>query len=540
MMVLERPGNGADPWCAVAPHPSGWAFVWNEPGKVWFELPSGAKTAHGVPGDFLRYLDAAGAPNGDVAAIGVGSDDRAYLVGSWTPTAMPLDIVVGNFAVGIYWDGQRFIPLQVVSSTHYTRNRGTPQVIPIGATSQGIRQTFSDGSIVWGDQAHVVTVAGRTIHKYQHVDFVCAGQRNGPDHIDLYDGAKWWTPIKGSAQPPRLCAVADGYAVCAGTSHGAVLAVGPPWPALIPDTPIPPIPPEDTMFPEKLKDGQNVHVFVARELKATKLLGKGSTPQERRDHAALAILQVAAKANVIEGREAYGLRSKHREAWTLLPLKAAGTIGVYSDLLAYCDTNAASSPFYSADVVTSAELPSAGTGWSNEARVTDTRHRFVKPSEIKTDTTPEPPDPPPTGTHLYIGGGNDTGICDECGLSRFDDIHKIPESQRPHGYDGGEQDTGLCDICQLAEPDPIHHGGDPPPGDCSQWIAQVEALQAENARLTAENEQLRAEVDRLLAEVQRLLDLLEQQPPGTPCECVLSGPAWAIRLFGISCAPKVR
>jgi hypothetical protein len=64
--------------------------------------------------------------------------------------------------------------------------------------------------------------------------------------------------------------------------------------------------------------------------------------------------------------------------------------------------------------------------------------------------------PAPAATHLYIGGGNDTGTCDNCGRSRFDAIHAIPESKIPHTYDGGEQDTGLCDICQKARADALH------------------------------------------------------------------------------------
>ena len=288
-----------------------------------------------------------------------------------------------------------------------------------------------------------------------------------------------------------------------------------------PVTTTPPPPDEDIMFPEKLKDGQNVHAFVSRELKATGLLGKGETAQERRDNAARAIAKVAMKANQIEGREDYGLRSKHREAWTIFQLKAGGQIGVYSDLLAYRN------PFSSADVVTSAELPSAGTGWTNESLVTDDRHRFVKPSELKLEGVPVPE----PQTHMYIGGGNDTGTCDECGRSRFDPVHAIPESKIPHGYDGGEQDTGLCDICQKPVTDPIHTGVEPPPGDCQQWIDEV-------VRLQNENNDLREEIMRLEAEIKRLEDELANQPPPGPCECVINGPAWAIRLLGITCTPK--
>lgn len=77
----------------------------------------------------------------------------------------------------------------------------------------------------------------------------------------------------------------------------------------------------------------------------------------------------------------------------------------------------------------------------------------------------EPPTPPPPnpGTHRYEGGGNDTGICDVCGLDRHDAIHAIPASKVAHVYDGGESDTGLCDICQKPKGDGIHQGVTPPP-----------------------------------------------------------------------------
>lgn len=75
---------------------------------------------------------------------------------------------------------------------------------------------------------------------------------------------------------------------------------------------------------------------------------------------------------------------------------------------------------------------------------------------------PEPPDPP-SDRHKYQGGGNDMGVCDQCGQVRSAVIHVIPESSKPHNYDGGEQDTGLCDICQLPKDDGIHRGIAPPP-----------------------------------------------------------------------------
>lgn len=69
-------------------------------------------------------------------------------------------------------------------------------------------------------------------------------------------------------------------------------------------------------------------------------------------------------------------------------------------------------------------------------------------------------------THLYIGGGNDTNLCDVCGKPRTDAVHAIPQAKVKHPYDGGEQDTGLCDICQQPPSAALHHTQiDPPKED---------------------------------------------------------------------------
>lgn len=219
---------------------------WSVPGAVEFESADGVKVTRAVPTDFLRYLDADG--NGsDVVAIGVGADNHAYLVGPHLDVALDLGIASGNFAVAVLWNGASFIPVIVNSPTTYTIG-GAQKQIPSsvgdnGKTSQGIRQLLAD-VIIWGDDTHVREVSGRKIHKFSHIGPVFAGQRDGPDHIDLFDGV-WHTPIIGSAQPPKLTALHDGaIGVCAATNHGAVFAIGPPWPELIGDTPPPVDPPE--------------------------------------------------------------------------------------------------------------------------------------------------------------------------------------------------------------------------------------------------------------------------------------------------------
>lgn len=100
---------------------------------------------------------------------------------------------------------------------------------------------------------------------------------------------------------------------------------------------------------------------------------------------------------------------------------------------------------------------------------------------------------PEPATHRYVGGGNDTGECDECGQSRFSTVHAIPESKTSHTYDGGEQDTGLCDICQKVFDDVIHSGGMPPPPDTDEIVAlRREVAAAQGMAQSALDEAARA------------------------------------------------
>jgi len=81
--------------------------------------------------------------------------------------------------------------------------------------------------------------------------------------------------------------------------------------------------------------------------------------------------------------------------------------------------------------------------------------------------------------HKYVGGDNDTGICDECGRPRTDPVHAVAPPNVKHEYHGGGQDSGLCDICQKPKDDPIHVGH-------SDTLAQkVVALEAKVQALEA-------------------------------------------------------
>ena len=108
---------------------------------------------------------------------------------------------------------------------------------------------------------------------------------------------------------------------------------------------------------------------------------------------------------------------------------------------------------------------SGAVQWSTAAASGDPLYANIRARWIPVTSVgaPDPDGPDATVTHQYNGGGNDTGLCDDCGLSRFDAVHKIPRSLLPHAYDGGEQDSGLCDVCQKAEPSPLHRDVVVPP-----------------------------------------------------------------------------
>ena len=66
-----------------------------------------------------------------------------------------------------------------------------------------------------------------------------------------------------------------------------------------------------------------------------------------------------------------------------------------------------------------------------------------------------PGDEPPR-THRYIGGGNDTGICDDCEKPKADPVHEVPEGKVPHQPWLGEDGIGDCDLCMKPVTHSIH------------------------------------------------------------------------------------
>lgn len=414
MTTFTRSGNGANPWCDFAPHQSGWMAVWSQPGLVEFEEASGNRIIRPVPTDFLRYLDADG--NGtEVVAIGVGSDDHAYLVSTARQGWTDLGLVVGNFPVAVLWDGATFIPILVNSSTTYTIN-GNQRAIPIGATSQGIRQILND-TIIWGDETHVREVAGRHIHKYSHIGPIFCGQRNGPDHIDLFDGI-WHTAIEGSAQPPKMTHFLDGsIGVCAATNHGAVFTIGPPWPDLIPDTPPPdpPDPPDPPVEPDM--DFPPDAWAVVEDM-----------------HAAFSDMFPETEEGARE--------------WT----------GMVNEQLAF-------------------SFPSGGWCWKKQAPANppskDVAARQIEGRFEGWDLLSAAGDNGPRVLATYPPQYHNLAGQVPIPVTPTNHLGTAPPPDT-HPYEGGENDTGICDICGKPKADPIHTTAPPPDGDLEEAVANLE------------------------------------------------------------------
>lgn len=455
MTTFTRSGQGANPWCDMAPHASGWMACWSIPGAVQFEDANGNVIIQRVPTDFLRYLDADG--NGsEVVAIGVGGDDHAYLVSTVHDGWTDLGLVVGNFAVAVFWDGTAFLPILVTGPSTYTID-GHPRAIPIGNTSQGIRQLLND-VIIWGDETHVRDVAGRTIHKFSHIGPVFAGQRNGPDHIDLFDGI-WHTPIEGSAQPPKLTQFHTGaIGVCAATNHGAVFTIGPPWPAFIPDTPIDPPPPRQTML-------------LPADVHATYAAAVAKFPHTGDDDA-----RRAANRKAVET-----VRARHGSRWATKTEHANGWASAGKDALVF--------------------VP-------DDPMVEGARARMFIWDMIIGDTR-QPKDPhesePIREAFLLVPEPKDW-------------LSGDTDGPRQHVYDGGEHDTGTCDICGKPKDDPIHIQDQPGDGSVEERLAALEEalsrLKDEHIRMSHELAAVTGKAESALSEVARAHSRIDGLPTG--------------------------
>lgn len=252
MSVQYFPGVG---WCDVCALPNGtFAFVHSMAGAVYLN-----GTVVAVPVDHLRYLRAASSPSGDVAAIGVGGNDRAYLIasGGW----VDYGIVFGQNSVGIYFGSVGWVP--VIQRTPHTWTFGNMGMSFPWPTSQGFRDVKPDGRIVYGDDAHVWRVEGVNLHAPMERGEITVGQIDGSDRIDGVGPAGRFTAIPGPAYEPH-CADngRGGFAVCARTPLGAAFRLLPPFPPVgdEPQPPVdppvdPPVPPEPPMpsIPDQLE-----------------------------------------------------------------------------------------------------------------------------------------------------------------------------------------------------------------------------------------------------------------------------------------------
>jgi hypothetical protein len=259
MSVTYFSGRG---WCDVIALPDGgFAGVYYVDGAVVCVRLGGAELWRvSVPTDHLRYLRAACSPAGDVAAIGVGSDDIAYVV--TRSGAVRYGQAHGQNPVGIWHDGLQFVPvIQRTSESYSVGQEWIAFPADIKGTSQGFRDVLEDGTIIFGDYAHVQHVNGVTLHKPMGRGRVFVGQIDGSDRIDGIlnpTAANFlrFTAIPGPAFEPHVAASVDQsqHAVCARTPHGAAFLIVPPYPPVgDSNTPIPPDPEPPDPKPEEPK-----------------------------------------------------------------------------------------------------------------------------------------------------------------------------------------------------------------------------------------------------------------------------------------------
>jgi hypothetical protein len=103
-------------------------------------------------------------------------------------------------------------------------------------------------------------------------------------------------------------------------------------------------------------------------------------------------------------------------------------------------------------------------------------------------------DPLAPNTHRYIGGGNDTGICDDCSRPKAHPVHEVPEGKVPHEPWLGEDGRGECDLCMRPVSDPIHSQ----PGNLEARVVALENKTAElDARVVRLEQRLTSQISQL-------------------------------------------
>lgn len=225
MPVTYRPGTFTDVcWAAER------GFVQAISGPRYVELGFGLSWHRvEIPVDVLLWLKVAASPDGQVACIGHGPDDHAYLV---TYAAVrELGPCYGENSVGLYWEGD-WVPVIQRDGFHYSVG-GVLESFPFPeGTSQGFRDVRPDGEIIFGDHAHVATVEGVVLARPVTRGQVTVGQIDGTDQIDgVFSGdGMHFLSIPGQAYDPRIAwDGSDSYAVVARTGSGAACHVHPPY-----------------------------------------------------------------------------------------------------------------------------------------------------------------------------------------------------------------------------------------------------------------------------------------------------------------------
>ncbi len=261
MIRILRP---AGQYCDVLPYSGGvFGFVWSGSHLVVAEIEGHEVWRTPIPETAALFLRAASSPAGWMAAVGQGLERGACLfvdAGGW----IELGPTHGQDVAVIRWreDMRAFEVWFVEDLQSYTRvvvSEVGRQILSVhrfpladvhrAGTSQGIRDVFDDGSLLWGDSQRPVIASERLLSRWHQRGFVIAGEKNEGDpgaSVAWTTDVRYVTVFGPGAQPPNLAVDGARVAVCAWTRQGAcAVLLDPPYP---PHEPIvTPEPVEDDM-----------------------------------------------------------------------------------------------------------------------------------------------------------------------------------------------------------------------------------------------------------------------------------------------------
>ena len=437
--------------------------------------------------DFLRYTRVAVFANGWIVAGGQDEGGVALLVTSTTTT--PFGPTLGMFPVALRVDG----------NTLHTYRCGPEHFVPVyidGIDSgirthavEGLREVLADGTILFRQQTAAAVIAGRNFGQFTRKLGWCIGECANSIGCLHEASGHFFTARRGPVNAGIHFDVQTNgdLAVVAAIEGAAYFEVfSPPYPAHEPIVTEPDTKPEDPMAQWPLAPNMKSTVEqVIREHPEIDL----TTDATRQ-----AILPLIVKRLNKPGEHTpWGLKAEKKPK---TPLDSSGEYNTDAvnflrpdGLMEIIDVIANGKAFWDR-AHTKTPTKQGTNGWWMAA--------------------PDPGDdeePVPDATHTYLGGGNDTGTCDECGKRRDDPVHDTPASTRPHAYDGGEQDTGVCDVCGFPKSGLLHNLTPPidPPIDLPPAGWAVEAAAIRKALATS---------DARVTELAAAVDALEQQLAG--------------------------